>query len=418
MEILFLIWCSCEIITQKRAGMIIKNVKVFDKKMDRIDIRVSGGKIVYIAKNIEAKSAKKVIDASEMYLIPKIVELNLMLKDNIFNKKNMQKLCQKAKKSGVGSFVLNSDFLPTLNNETFLELFNSQLKNNLGSNVIVSIPAIDENNRLNNISTLINGGAEVIELNSDVESNLIKRVMQYAKLKNGTIFCYIQNSSLDENGMMNDGEISFKLGLGGISKTSELSEVAKVVEMAKYFDVKVIFKTISLSDSLKIINRAKKINPKIYAEVSLQNLVLNENECDKFNTNAKLKPPLREEKQRKKLLKMLKKGKIDFITSAHSPKSIGYKDLAFSDALFGTSSVEHFLKIAYTHLVKTEIIDMQTLINLICINPAKILNLKTAKLKLREDANFILFNPKIKTKIDDKDSIYHNKEVFGEIILI
>ena len=396
--------------------MIIKNVTVFDKIVGRVDIRVRDGKIVYISKNINDKSDKKLMDAGGMYLIPKIVDLNLMLKDSLFSKKNIKELCQVAKKSGVGVFVLNSDFKPTLNDEAFLELFNSQLSSNLGSNVIISIPAIDKDNHLNNISTLINGGAKVIELNSDVESNLIKRVMQYAKLKKSIIFCYLQNSSLDENGMMNDGEISFKLGLGGISKISEISEIAKLVQMALHYGVKIVFKTLSLSKSLQIINKAKKSNSKIYSEVSLQNLVLNENECDTFNSNAKLKPPLREEKERLKLLKMLKKGKIDVITSAHSPKSIGYKDLPFSDALFGTSSIEHFLKIAYTYLVKENVIDMKTLIELISINPAKILNLKIPKLQIGEKAQFLLFNPKIKSKIDDIDSIYNGKEVFGEII--
>ena len=398
--------------------MIIQNVKVFDKKMDIVDIRVSNGKIVYISKNIDIKSDNKVIDASGMYLIPKIVDLNMMLKDNSFSKKNLQELCQTSQKSGIGTFVLNSDFSPTLNDEIFLELFKTQINNNKDSKVIISIPAIDFKNKLNNISTLINGGAEVIELNSDVQSNLIKRVMQYAKLKNTTIFCYIQNGSLDENGVMNDGEISFKLGLGGISKTSELSEVAKVVEIAKYFGVKVVFKTISLSQSLKIINQGKKTNSKIYSEVSLQNLVLNEKECDSFNTNAKLKPPLREESERKKLLKMLKKGKIDIITSAHSPKSIVNKDLSFSDAHFGTNSAPHFLQIAYTYLVKTGIIDMKTLINLICINPIKILNKKTFKLQLGKKANFILFDPQVKGKINDKNSIYHNKKIYGKILSI
>ena len=398
--------------------MIIQNVKVFDKKMDIIDIRINDGKITYISKNIDIKSDNKVIDATGMYLIPKIVDLNLMLKDNSFSKKNLQELCQTSQKSGIGTFVLNSDFSPSLNDEIFLELFKTQINNNKNSKVIISIPAIDSKNKLNNISTLINGGAEVIELNSDVESNLIKRVMQYAKLKDVIIFCYIKNNSLDGNGVMNDGEISFKLGLGGISKTSELSEVAKVAEMAKYFGVKIVFKTISLNQSLKIINQAKKTNSKIYAEVSLQNLVLNEKECDSFNTNAKLKPPLREENERKKLLKMLKKGKIDIITSAHSPKSIVNKDLSFSDAHFGTNSAPYFLQIAYTNLVKSGIIDMKTLIDLICINPAKILNKKIFKLQLGKKTDFLLFDPTIKDKINDKNSIYHNKEVYGKILSI
>ena len=60
--------------------MIIKNVTVFDKIVSRVDIRVKNGKIVYISKNIDNRSDKETIDATGMYLIPKIVDLNLMLK--------------------------------------------------------------------------------------------------------------------------------------------------------------------------------------------------------------------------------------------------------------------------------------------------------------------------------------------------
>ena len=397
--------------------MLLKNVTIFQDEIEEMDVRVESSKIVSIANRLNPLKREEVIDAKGKFLLPSIIDLNLSLKNNTFNKKNLQELCTACQKGGVDRFVLNSDYSPTLTDETFLELFNTLLFDSTKPTLFVSIPAINRDNRLNNISTLINGGAKVIELNSDIDSNLIKRVMEYSKLKNSPIFCYAQNESLDENGMMNDGEIAFKLGLEGVSKIGEISEIAKITQLATHFGVKIVFKTLSTFKSLKIIDRAKKLNNQIYAEVSIQNLVLNENECDTFNTYAKLKPPLREERERVKLLKALKSGKIDLITSAHSPKSIGEKDLPFIDAKFGTSSIEYFLSVAYTYLVKENIISMKKLIKLISSNPATILSIDKPTIEVGS-SDFILFDPEEKLTIDDKNSIYHGKNLFGKIISV
>ncbi len=394
--------------------MLIKNAIIFDKGKREVDLLIKDGVIKNIDKSIKPTEKERVLDAKGLYLIPSIVDLNISIKNNLFNLKNLDELCREANSGGVGTFVLNSDFSPKLENETKLELLKANLDNR-AINIILSISALNSQGKLNNISSLINGGASIIDFHSEINSNLIKQIMFYSKLKRAPLFCYCLNNSFDENGVINDGEISFKLGLGGISKIAEISEVAKIVQMAIEFDVKIIFKTISTSKSLNLINRAKKENLNIYSEVSINNLVLNENSCDNFNTNAKLMPPLREEEERKKLIKDLQKGKIDIITSGHSPKSIAYKDISFTEASFGSSTISDFLAIAYTNLVKRDIISMEELINLISINPAKILGINN-KIEIGNRVKFILFDKNYKYSVDNRNSIYDKKELFGRII--
>lgn len=76
------------------------------------------------------------------------------------------------------------------------------------------------------------------------------------------------------------------------------------------------------------------------------------------------------------LVHALQEGSVDILTSAHSPKSILYKDVAFEDAAFGIGSIEEFLTLAHTFLVKNGVIDLSTLIRMCCTNPAKVLGLK------------------------------------------
>jgi len=212
------------------------------------------------------------------------------------------------------------------------------------------------------------------------------------------------------------GKISSKLGLSGISKFSESTEVAKVVELSMELDSTVVFQVISTKRSLDIINDAKKYSRNIYSEVSIHHLIKNDNSCDGFNTYAKILPPLREEEERKKLLQELKSGHVDILTSFHSPKSVLYKDVAFWDAHFGMGSIEEFFKLAYTFLVKKEGLPFSRLMELCSINPAKVLNLKDkGKIEVGYDVDMFIFDPNHKELVNDDTTIYNHEELFGDI---
>ena len=212
---------------------------------------------------------------------------------------------------------------------------------------------------------------------------------------NVPFFCFCDDPSLNDAGVMNEGEISAKLGLLGISKIGEISSVAKVSSMAEYYQSKVLFQALSVSKSLDIIDKAKDNNPNLYTEVSIHHLTLNDSECLDFNTQAKIHPPLRDEKERLLLIEDLKNGKIDTITSLHSPKSIIYKDVPFADAAYGIDSMENFLPLCYRSLVESGIISFSKLSEMISSNPADILGLENiGKVEEGYIADLVIFDPK------------------------
>jgi dihydroorotase len=284
------------------------------------------------------------------------------------------------------------------------------------SEVILSVNSINKKNRLSDIATFLENGAKVLYTRSDIDGNLIVRVMQYANMKNRSVFCFCEDASIKNNGVINDGNVSFKLGLPGISKIAEISEVSKIVELATFFDVSILFQGISTSKSVHILKAVKKANKKVFTEVPIHNLLLNESECDDFNTRAKLISPLRDEQERKKMLTQLQNGDIDVITSAHSPKSYTYKDVAFEDAKDGIDALGLTLKLGYTYLVKNKIISFSNFINLVSKNPAKILSLSNCgEIKEGNNADLLLFDTKYKTVVKDELSLYYGQELSGKI---
>jgi dihydroorotase len=216
---------------------------------------------------------------------------------------------------------------------------------------------------------------------------------------------------------MSDGLISSKLGLPSIIQLSQSSEVAKICEMSSYFNVETIFELISTKRAIKILKRAKKYNKFIKVEVGVSHLILSDKDCDEFNSLAKIYPPLEDSSTRKKLIKSLKNGLIDVITSAHNAQTLNSKDMPFDIASFGIDLSEYYLPLIYTNLVQKHKIPFKDIAKLISYNPAQILNLKNEGL-INEgySADLVIFNPNATTRVKDNiSSFYQNQLLNGRV---
>jgi dihydroorotase len=395
--------------------VLIKNGLIFrEGEQSLVDVLIDGGKIVKIAKDIDTKQAE-VIDASGLYILPGIIDLHLSFKDNTLSRAHINRLKNKAKLSGITTAVLMPDFTPSIESDTFMEL----LEYKLDESMVLSVKGLQVENqqKLNNISTLLKNGAEVIQENSHINGNLLRRILQYALMKEVPFFCFCDNPDLNDNGVMHEGETSARLGLAGISKISEISEVAKVASMVEYYGAKTLFQSLSTAASLDIVARAKYNNPNTFSEVSIFHLILSDQACADFNTLAKIYPPLRDEKERKKLIEALKNGKIDILTSLHAAKSFNSKDLPFNDAAYGVDSLQEYLSLCFTYLVKTGLIEMERLIMLLSTNPAKVLGYKKKGVVAEGfEADLTLFNPKKTFVIEEKSSLFFGQKLYGEVV--
>ena len=394
--------------------MLIKNAVIFQEgDASVVDVLIESGKIMQIAPDI-VKPDEEMIEAKGLYLLPGMIDLNVRLKDDILSKAHLERLKNKAKKSGVTSFALMPDFHPSVQSDTLMEL----LRHKADASMVLAIKGVQESdeNRLNNISSLLSHGGAFIQEKSHINGNLLRRILQYAQMKEVPFFCFCDNPDLNDNGVMHEGEVSSSLGLAGISKVSEISEVAKVASMALYYESCVLFQSLSTAESLNIIARAKELYHDIYAEVSIFHLIFSDEACGDFNTLAKLYPPLRDESERKKLLLALKEGHIDVLTSLHAAKSRNSKDVAFNDATYGVDALEEYLPLCYSMLVREGVISMQRLITLLSLNPAKILGLSDCgAIKEGYVADLVLFDPQAFNRIEDKNSLLYGKEIWGEV---
>ncbi len=393
--------------------VLIKNAKLANLEIK--DILIKDGKIESIQDSIKVLENIRIIDAKECFLLPGLVDLNVRLANSVLNRNSLKKLTKTALKGGVTTSLIMPDFTPRLDNSTLLDHFKIKAQKQ-ECDFHVAAPLSNEENRLNNIATLLNNGTTAIWTTSSCNANILKRGFQYARMKQAPIFCRCYDENLDDSGVMNESELSFKLGLPGITKVSEHSEVAKIAELSLINNTKIIFQSLSTKRSINIVRDIKKINKNIFSELSIHHLCKTEDACDGFNTYAKILPPLREESERVAMVSEFALGNVDILTSAHSPKSVSYKDVAFENAEFGIGSIEEYLSLCYTYLVKSEIINMQRLTEVCSLNPSLIIEQNDiGKIEVGYRADMVIFDEKISKVIDDKTSLYDGDTLYGEV---
>ncbi|EDP7907431.1 amidohydrolase family protein [Campylobacter upsaliensis] len=375
--------------------MIIKNAKIYGKELK--DLEISQGLIQKIGENLQGE---EIFDAKGLTLLPSFIDLCVYLKNDKFSLNHLDLLEKECLKGGVSTILLRD--VMDFDEETFILFLQ-----NLSHRTLQIFSSVKVKEPLKNIASMINQGAVALELESKLNANILKIAMQYALMKKVPIFAKCLNEDFDDNGVMNDCLLSSKLGLIGMSEIAESSEVAKLKEIAAFYQSEVIYDCLSLARSLKIATDETIL-------VSIHHLIKNEKACENFNTAAKIKPPLRSEEDRAFLQNALKKGKICFLSAMHCPKSSNLKDLAFDEAAFGIHSICEYVSLCYSFLVQNDFISWEKLCEVTSLNPAKFLKLNSGEIKEGKEANLILFDENVSTKAP-LNSLYSKDTLKGEV---
>ncbi|PHQ88383.1 MAG: dihydroorotase [Sulfurimonas sp.] len=393
--------------------MVIKNAIICDVNGERReDIRIEDGIITEIDTTLTCIDT---LDAKGAYLLPQLIDTNIRLQDSILNAKNIKSISDEALRGGVGHIVLNADSTPSIDNEIVLEFAQNGLRELKGASVDVMINTLKEDATLSDIAILLKKGAVAPYMSTIAKNDIVIKIAEYVQMYNVTLFCKAEDNSLISSGVMLDGDISSKLGIAGIPDLSEVLHVSRMIEIARHFKIKILFKAIASPRSISLITQAKKEGVDVYCEVSLHHLSTSDKACENFNTTAKIDPPLASQSDVILLQAALKNGQIDCLTTLHQPSSPVNKEVAFYDAAYGCESLSLALPLYYTKLVKSGLISMSELLKLTVKNPAKSILKQAGEIKVGMRANVVLFDTNTSAIIANIQSLYNKEEVFGEV---
>ncbi len=208
--------------------------------------------------------------------------------------------------------------------------------------------------------------------------DMMREAMKRAKALGKLIVAHCEDNSLLRGGYIHDGAYCRERGHRGICSESEWRPIKRDIELSRETGCGYHVCHISTKESVELIRRAKSEGVDITCETAPHYLVMDDSDL-KEDGRFKMNPPLRDKSDREALLEGIKDGTIDMIATDHAPHSAEEKSRGLEKSAFGIVGIETAFPILYTKLVKTGIISMERLLELLVINPRKRFNIPFKK---------------------------------------
>lgn len=220
---------------------------------------------------------------------------------------------------------------------------------------------------------------------------LLELILDYLRPTNDLVISFADTPALRGKGMIHEGNISLQTGLKGIPAVAEEMAVTRDILLAEYTGGRIHFPVVSLVKSIESIHEAKCKGISVTCGISPQYLWFTDEDVSSFSADYKVLPPYRSAAECAQLVDKIKEGKIDVICSDHSPEDTESKICELEQARFGISSIETAVPAAWT--VLREMISLDELIQLVAINPRKILDITPVILEKGMPAELTFFLP-------------------------
>ena len=389
------------------------------------------GKVKAIGKKVkksDAESSAEIFDIKGNVLIPGIVDMKAFVGEPGYEyKENFRSLSQAALAGGVTSIVTMPNTKPIIDNVSMVDFIIRRGRDKATVNLFpcASITKQAEGKLMTEFGLLsLRGIVGFSDVNKTIQNTeLMARIMDYASDIGVLIMQHAEDYELSKNSCINDGEIATRLGLEGVSQIAEKIIIERDLSLLSEYPCRYHINQISSKKSLEVIKKNKSNGKKFTVGVSINNLSLNENDIGEFKTFLKLSPPLRLEEDRLSLVQGIKENLIDVIVSDHIPEDEESKRLPFSQAATGAIGIETLLPLAL-EMHHNESLPLNKIIEVLTINPAKILEINKGTLKKGSDGDICILDldapwavkaEKLKSK--SKNTAIEGRKLQGKVLM-
>ena len=367
--------------------MIIQNGNVvFKDTVEKKDIRIADGKIEKIAETIAPEKGEAVIDAAGLHVFPGLIDMHVHLREPGFEyKEDIESGSRAAVKGGFTQVCCMPNTQPVADNKVVISYIRHRGEE-AGLCKIRPIGAItkgENGERLADIGEMKKAGAVAISDDGKAvaSSRLMRLAMEYASGFGMKCLCHCEDKELADGGVVNEGYNSTLAGLKGIPRAAEDVSIARELCLAESLGVPVHICHVSTYSGVRLIRDAKRAGVKVTAETCPHYFAATDDLITDFDTNTKVNPPIREERDRVAIIEGLKDGTLDAIVTDHAPHHANDKDVEYNLAAFGISGLETSFAFAITYLCKTGALTLSEIADKMSRNPSDILNLGGGKIE-------------------------------------
>ena len=355
---------------------LLKNGNILTSKGFVIaDIIIENSTAKLSEKDSSFLSFDEIIDCTNLYITPGFTDVHVHFREpGFFYKESIQTGSLSAARGGYVNVCTMPNLNPVPSNLETLKIQLELIKETSCINIIPYGTITQKGNGKSELSNMEDLADYTIAYTDDGKGvqtqELMLEAMEKARNLDKIIVAHCEDETLLKGGYIHDGKYAKLNNHRGICSESEWVQVKRDVELAQKLGTKYHVCHVSTKESVDIIRNAKKMGVDVTCETAPHYLILTDEDL-KEEGRFKMNPPLRDKSDREELIRGIQDGTIDMIATDHAPHSLEEKSKGLEKSAFGIVGLEIAFSLMYTHLVEKDLISLEKLLELMCINPMK-----------------------------------------------
>jgi len=389
----------------------IKNGRVIDtaSATDAVqDLFIAAGKIVALGQAPADFVANKTIDATGLIVTAGLVDLSARLREPGFEyKATLESELQAAMRGGVTSLVCPPDTDPVLDESGLVEMLKqrARMQNKAHVYPLGALTVGLKGESLTEMAELTEAGCIGFSQAEETiaNTNTLQRALDYAATFGFTVWLRPQDAYIGKGGVAHSGPLASRLGLSGVPVMAETIALHTLFELMRATGAKVHLCRISSAAGLDLVRKAKKEGLPLTCDVGAHHVHLTDTDIGFFDSNARLTPPLRSQRDRDAITAALKDGTIDAICSDHTPVDDDEKLLPFAEASPGATGLELLLSLALKWAEDSRgDVSLTLALSKISQHAARVAGLPAGQIAVGQVADICIFDPATRWKVEAK----------------
>ena len=406
------------------SSILIRNIRAVDNVTDTTaDVLIKDGIIAKIDSGITDK-AEQVIDGTGLVLMPSLFDMHVHLRDPGFtHKEDVLTGCDAALAGGVtGVLAMPNTKPPCDTPETISYIIEKSKGTGVDVYPVGCITGGMSGNGLCDYEALKAAGCVCISDDGRPVENAenMRRALELSKENGLLVASHCEDLSIINGGIMNKGETSEKLGVKGMDRASEDYITAREMILASSVGARIHICHVSTEGSAAMIRFAKSRGVRVTCETAPHYFMLTDKLLEKRDADYRMNPPLRTPEDVRAIIEAIKDGTIDCIITDHAPHAAEEK-ADFEKAPNGVVGLETSLAATLTALYHTGEISLSKVVELMCINPRKILGLDIPAIKEGSTADLVIADLNRKWTVEpeklhskSKNTVFKGMELTGK----
>lgn len=387
-----------------KGGRVMNPAADFD---ETADVLIENGKVAKIAKDIPTDDAD-VYDVTGKLVTPGLIDLHVHFREpGQEAKEDFESGSKAAVAGGFTTVATMPNTNPVVDSAALVRSLKKRAEDVARCHVeiIGAVTKGQQGKELAELGDMVQAGAVAFSDDGhfDPTAKVLLNAYDYLHAFDKVIINHEEETSLVEDGVMNEGHRSAMLGMKGRPTVAEDIAVARDVMLAEYAGARVHVAHMSSARAVDIVRQAKKRGVRVTAEVTPQHLTMTDDCVNLYDSSTKINPPLRTQADCDALLAGLKDGTIDAIVTDHSPHAQEEKDCEYMFAPSGFPGLETALGVMLTDLYHAGKLDLKTIISKMTWEPAKVFKLDAGTLNVGSAADITVIDPDKEWVVDAKN---------------